>query len=93
VIDPRDHQLVDHQLVDHQLVDLPRVLPPVHHHEKNVQHEADEQIAQVQVVRFLKVVKSAIHAGFALLRKNAINREFVHESLNQIFPKMSQVKS
>jgi hypothetical protein len=67
--------------------------PDVHHHEKSVQHEADEQIAQAQVVRFLKVEKSLIHAGFVPLRRNAINREFGRESSNQIFLRMSQVKS
>jgi hypothetical protein len=51
------------------------------------------QTALVLRVKFLKVVKSAIHAGFVPLHKNAINREFVHASSNQIFLKMSLVKS
>jgi hypothetical protein len=51
------------------------------------------QIAPVQRVKFLRVVKSAIHAGFDQLHKNAINREFVHVSLNQIFLKMSLVRN
>jgi hypothetical protein len=59
----------------------------------NVQLAAEELIELEQHVRFLKGVKSAIHAGFAPLHKNAINREFVQESLNLIFLKMSQVKS
>jgi hypothetical protein len=51
------------------------------------------QTALEQRVKFLKVVKSVIHAGFGQLHKNAINREFVHVSLNQIFLKMSLVKN
>jgi hypothetical protein len=59
----------------------------------NVQLAVEDLIALVQLVKFRKVVKSAIHAGFAPLHKNAINREFVHESLSLIFLRMSQVKS
>jgi hypothetical protein len=54
---------------------------------------AGATIEQVQLVKFQKVVKSAIHAGFPLLHKSATNPEFVHVSLNQIFLMMSQVKS
>jgi hypothetical protein len=50
-------------------------------------------IAQVQRVKSLKVVKSAIHAGFAPPHKSAINHVFGPASLNQIFLKMSQGKS
>jgi hypothetical protein len=53
----------------------------------------DDLIAQVQRAKFLKVVKSVIHAGFAPPHKSAINHVFVHVSLSQIFLKMSQVKS
>jgi hypothetical protein len=52
-----------------------------------------ERIAQVQPDKSPKVVKSAIHAGFDLPHKNAINREYVHESLNLIFLKMSQARN
>jgi hypothetical protein len=61
--------------------------------EMNVQLAVEDLIALVRLVKSLKVVKSAIHAGFVPLRKNAINHEFVHVSLNLIFLKMSQVKS
>jgi hypothetical protein len=47
-----------------------------------------DQIAQELHVKFPKVVKSVIHAGFVPLLKNVINREFVHVSLNRIFLKM-----
>jgi hypothetical protein len=50
-------------------------------------------IALVLRAKSRKVVKSAIHAGFDLLRKSATNREYVHVSSNQIFLKMSLVKS
>jgi hypothetical protein len=49
--------------------------------------------ALAQHVKFRRAVMSVIHAGFVPLHKNAINHEFVHVSLNQIFLKMSQVKS
>jgi hypothetical protein len=60
------------------------------------------QIAQLVVVaqsvqglpeRSLKVVKSAIHAGFGPLPKNETNHVFAPEFLNPIFQKMSPVKS
>jgi hypothetical protein len=51
------------------------------------------QTVPVQRVKFLKVVKSTIHAGFAPPHKSAINHVYVHVSLSQIFLKMSQVKS
>jgi hypothetical protein len=54
----------------------------------NALHAGEDQIGQELHVKFLKVVKSTIHAGFALHHKNAINRESVHVSLNQIFLKM-----
>jgi hypothetical protein len=58
------------------------------HQEMNALHAGEDQIGQELHVKFLKVVKSTIHAGFALHHKNAINRESVHVSLNQIFLKM-----
>jgi hypothetical protein len=69
------------------------VIVQLHPQEMSVQLAAEELIELEQHVRFLKGVKSAIHAGFELLHKNAINREFVQESLNLISLKMSQEKS
>jgi hypothetical protein len=65
----------------------------VHNLAKSAQHVAAATIVQVQHVKSLKAVKSAIHAGFVPLRKSATNPEFVHASSNQIFLMMSQVKS
>jgi hypothetical protein len=48
----------------------------------------EDQIAQELHVKFPRVVKSAIHEGLGPHHKNAINREYVHVSLNQIFLKM-----
>jgi hypothetical protein len=59
----------------------------------SVQLAVADQIAQVLLVKFRKVVKSVIHAGFGLLHRNAINHAFVHVSLNQIFLKTLLVKS
>jgi hypothetical protein len=50
-------------------------------------------IAQVLLVKSLKVAKPAIHAGFALHLKNAIHHVFAHASLNQIFLMMLLVKN
>jgi hypothetical protein len=89
-----------HLLADLQaLVLLPVVLLPVvlhhlvHNLAKSAQHAAAATIVQVQHVKSLKAVKSAIHAGFDPLHKSATNPEFVHASSNQIFLTMSQVKS
>jgi hypothetical protein len=71
-----------HQVLDH----LPLLV-------MSVQLAVEELIALVQPARFRRVVKSAIHAGFVPLHKNAINREFVHESLNLIFLKMSPARN
>jgi hypothetical protein len=106
VIDQRDHLtvvllrahhhlLADHRPPDHHQVDLLQI---AHHHRdhnlaRNVLLVVDDLIAQVQRVKSLKVVKSAIHVGFAPLHKSAINHVFVPASLSQIFLKMSQVKS
>jgi hypothetical protein len=65
----------------------------VHNLAKIVQPAVVALTAPVQPVKFLKVVKSAIHAGFVQHRKNAINHVSVHVSLSQIFLKMSQVKN
>jgi hypothetical protein len=86
VIDQRAHRArVLHRVHLH--------LHRVHNLAKNVLLVVDDLIALVQLVKFRKVVKSAIHAGFAPLHKNAINREFAHESLNLIFLKMSQARN
>jgi hypothetical protein len=87
VIDLRDH-----------LTDVPHLLLVVLHHRvhnlaTNVQHVAVAMIARVHRVKFPRVVKSAIHAGFDQLRKSATNREFVLVSSNQISLKMSQGRS
>ena len=70
---------------------------PVNLHDHNlvkiVQLAVVALTAPVQPVKFLKVVKSAIHAGFAQLHRNATNHEFVHASLNRIFLKTLQVKN
>jgi hypothetical protein len=60
---------------------------------KIVQLAVVAMIALAQLVKFRRAAMSVIHAGFVQLHKNAINREFVHASLNQIFLKMLQVKS
>jgi hypothetical protein len=57
----------------------------VHNLVKSVLRAEVVQTVPALHVKSLKVVKSAIHAGFVPLRKSEINLEFVHESLNQIF--------
>jgi hypothetical protein len=84
VIDQRDHLTVV-LLRAHHL--------RAHNHARSVLLVEVDLIAQVQHVKSLKVVKSAIHAGFVPLHKNVTNQEFAHVSLSQIFPKMSQVKN
>jgi hypothetical protein len=88
-----------HLLHDHQRVDL--LHPLVAHHHRALQRD-QIKIAAVRIYRHVvvqvivvgqletlaMVVKSLIHAGFALLRKIVINRVFVRESLNLIFQKM-----
>jgi hypothetical protein len=59
----------------------------------SAQPAVEDLIVQELHVKFPKVVKSAIHAGFVPPHKNEINREFVHESLNQIFLRMLLAKS
>jgi hypothetical protein len=101
-----DHQVVVHLHVplqeDHRAAVLHRIVLAlvVHLHLLHVRNLVKSvlpaevvQTALVLRVKFLKVVKSAIHAGFVPLHKNAISREFVHASSNQIFLKMSLVKS
>jgi hypothetical protein len=85
VIDQRDHLTVVLLRAHHHHL--------VRNHERNVLLVVDELIEQVQRVKSHKVVKSLIHAGFALPHKSATNHVFVHASLNPIFLKMSQVKS
>jgi hypothetical protein len=65
----------------------------VHNLATNVQLEAGAMTALVLRAKSHKVVKSVIHAGFVLLRKSVTDLEFVPASLNQIFLKMSLVKS
>jgi hypothetical protein len=81
VIVQRDHQAVVH------------LLQRVHNLAKIVQPAEVVPIEQAQHVKFLKVVKSAIHAGFDLHHKNATSRESDRASLNQIFLTMLPVKS
>jgi hypothetical protein len=99
VIDQRDHLTVvllrTHHPPDHHQVGLLQIA----HHllvrnlARNVLLVVDDLIAQVQHVKSLKVVKSAIHAGFVPPHKSAISLVFVPASLSQIFLKMSQGKS
>jgi hypothetical protein len=78
----------------HRIVLALAVLPHhAHNLVKSVLLAEVVQTALVQHVRYLKVAKSVIHAGFGLLHKSAINREFVHASLNQISQMMSRVKN
>jgi peptide subunit release factor 1 (eRF1) len=95
VVHLRVHLQEDHQVdVPHRIVlALAAHHLRVHNLVKIVLLAEVAQTALEQRVKFLKVVKSVIHAGFGQLHKNAINREFVHVSLNQIFLKMSLVKN
>jgi hypothetical protein len=94
----RVHRLVLPLVVPHHLLhDHQRVVP----HHRALQRD-QIKIAAVRIYRHVvvqvivvgqlemlaMVVKSAIHAGFALLRKIVINHVFVRESLNLIFQKM-----
>jgi hypothetical protein len=87
--------LVDHRRPGHHQVD--QVLIALHllvrNHARNVLLVVDDLIAQVLRVKSLKVVKLVIHAGFVPPHKSAISLVFAPASLNQIFLKMSQVKS
>jgi hypothetical protein len=88
-----------HHLLVHLQVDL---LHPLVAHHLHALQRGQIKIAAVRIYRHVvvqvivvgqletlaMVVKSAIHAGFALLRKIVINRVFVHEFLNLIFLKM-----
>jgi hypothetical protein len=69
------------------VVHLPVVLP------LTAQLVAVAPSAQGLPVKSLRVVKSAIHVGFEHLHKNEINLVSDPEFLNQIFRKMSLVKS
>jgi hypothetical protein len=98
-----DHRAVVHHRIDQVQIDLALVVRLHLHQDLHLLHVhnlvRNAQLAEValtaleQHVKFLKVVKSAIHAGFVPLHKNAINREFVHASSNQIFLRMSLVKN
>jgi hypothetical protein len=91
---PQIRRAITHRV--HRLV-LPLVVP----HHRALQRD-QIKIAAVRIYRHVvvqvivvgqletlaMVVKSLIHAGFALLRKIVINRVFVRESLNLIFQKM-----
>jgi hypothetical protein len=65
----------------------------VHNLVRNAQLAEVVLTAPEQHVKFLKVVKPVIHAGFVLLHKNGINLEFVRASSNQIFQMMSLVRN
>jgi hypothetical protein len=90
---------IDHRVVVHLRVPLQEdhpVVVPLHHvHNlvKSVLRAEVVQTALAQHVKFLRAVKSASHAGFVPLHKNAINHEFVHAYLNQISQKTSLVKN
>jgi hypothetical protein len=93
-VHPVDHLLVDHPPLHHDLLLL------AHHH--LVLHLAQIRIvaakiylpvvvpaiAEVQPVTSVRVVKSAIHAGFGQRHKIAINRVSVRASSNPIFQMM-----
>jgi hypothetical protein len=88
IVQSGHHQVVLHQVVHH-----------LAHQEaaRNlVRIDLRELVAQIEPVppdMFLRAVKSVIHAGFVLHRKNEINHELDLASLNQIFQKMLQVKN
>jgi hypothetical protein len=90
------HLLQDHPAAVHHQIDQAQVahLPqPVHNLAKIVQPAEVVPIEQVQHVKFLKVVKSAIHAGFGQRHKSATSLELDRASLNQIFLKTLLAKS
>jgi hypothetical protein len=89
VIFQSGHHLVVHHLVVHHLVNQVAV-PNLARIDL---HEVVAQIEPAPLDTFLKAVKSVIHAGFVLHRKNEINHELGLASLNQIFQKMSQVRN
>jgi hypothetical protein len=89
---------------DHLTVALPHVLHLVVQHlvvqhlvvpnrEKNVRLAEAAPIEQALHAKSLKAVKSAIHAGFGLHLKSAINLELDRASLSRIFLKTLLVKS
>jgi hypothetical protein len=96
-----DHRVVAHHRIVPVQVDLALaahrhlqdLLLHVHNLERNAQLAEVAQTALGQHVKFPKVVKSAIHAGFVPLHKNATNQEFAHVSLNRIFLKMSLARN
>jgi hypothetical protein len=77
------------QVVHLQVVHL-QVVP---NREKNVRLAEAAPIEQALHAKSLKAVKSAIHAGFGLHLKSAINLELDRASLSRIFLKTLLVKS
>jgi hypothetical protein len=85
---------VGHQLVGHQLVALHQANQVVDHNRARIDlHEVVAQIVRARLDKYLKAVKSVIHAGFGLRHKSGINHESDRASSSQIFQKMSQVKN
>jgi hypothetical protein len=105
VIVQRDHLTVvllpvrlleDHRAAVHHRIAQALAVHLLHHAHnlaKIVQLAVVVPIEQAQHVKFLKVVKSAIHAGFGLHHKNATSLELDPVSLNQIFLKTLLAKS
>jgi hypothetical protein len=91
VIVQRDHRAAVHRRNAQALAVL--LLQRVHNLVKIVQLAEVVPIEQAQHVKFLKVVKSAIHAGFGLHHKSVTSLELDRASLNQIFLKTLQAKS
>jgi hypothetical protein len=60
----------------------------VHNRARIGLHEVVAQIEPAPLDKFLKAVKSVIHAAFGLRHKNAINQELDRASSSQIFQKM-----
>jgi hypothetical protein len=90
------HPLQDHQAVVHHQSDqalAAHLLHRVHNLAKIVQPVEVVLIEQAQHVKFLKVVKSAIHAGFDLHLKSVTSLESDRASLNQIFLKTLLAKN
>jgi hypothetical protein len=97
-----DHRAVAHHRIDQVQIDLALVVR-LHLHQdlhllarnlvKSVQLAEVVLTALEQRVKFLKVEKSAIHAVFVPLHKNAINRAFVHVSSSLISLRMLLVKN
>jgi hypothetical protein len=88
--------LEDHRAAVHHRIAQALAVHLLHHAHnlaKIVQLAVVVMTALVQHVKFLKVVKSAIHAGFGLHHKSVTSLELDRASLNQIFLKTLQAKS